>query len=219
MLAGTYFAFRLYRLEHAAAVGTTVAETEERFGEGYLTVQRVRRGARDLDVKPDLRLAQGDLIVVAARRGVLPAFEAGVGPETDDPDLLAVPLKTISVVITSAEVSGKTIGQLAASRSLARGIYQESLQRGEEIIPREDWTVIERGDIARITGAPVDVDRAARLAGFAGAQTCTPGLNALREASGSNIGALAYTVPYAIGNILLTIWGPLVVGILYALRP
>jgi AspT/YidE/YbjL antiporter-like protein len=45
------------------------------------------------------------------------------------------------------------------------------------------------------------------LGGLAGAQTCTPGLNALREASGSNIGALAYTVPYAIGNILLTILG------------
>ena len=46
------------------------------------------------------------------------------------------------------------------------------------------------------------------LGGLAGAQTCTPGLNALREASGSNIGSLAYTVPYAIGNILLTIVGP-----------
>jgi putative transport protein len=49
------------------------------------------------------------------------------------------------------------------------------------------------------------------LGGLAGAQTCTPGLNALREASGSNIGSLAYTVPYAIGNILLTAWGPVVV--------
>jgi len=33
------------------------------------------------------------------------------------------------------------------------------------------------------------------VGGLAGAQTCTPGLNALREATGSNIGALAYTVP------------------------
>src|SRR5262249_13903628 len=49
------------------------------------------------------------------------------------------------------------------------------------------------------------------LGGLAGAQTCTPGLTALREASGSNVGSLAYTVPYAIGNILLTLWGPLVV--------
>jgi putative transport protein len=53
---------------------------------------------------------------------------------------------------------------------------------------------------------------------LAGAQTCTPGLNALREVSGSNVGALAYTVPYAVSNIVLTIWGPVVVGIVHALR-
>ena len=47
------------------------------------------------------------------------------------------------------------------------------------------------------------------LGGLAGAQTCTPGLTALREASGSNVGSLAYTVPYAIGNIVLTAsWKP-----------
>jgi putative transport protein len=56
------------------------------------------------------------------------------------------------------------------------------------------------------------------LAGVSGAQTCTPALNALREASGSNIGALGYTVPYAIGNILLTIWGPVMVAIIHTLR-
>lgn len=56
------------------------------------------------------------------------------------------------------------------------------------------------------------------LGGLAGAQTCTPGLNALREATGSNIGSLAYTVPYAIGNILLTVWGPVVVAIVHAMR-
>jgi putative transport protein len=56
------------------------------------------------------------------------------------------------------------------------------------------------------------------LAGVTGAQTCMPGLNALREASGSNIGALGYTVPYAIGNILLTISGPVVVAVMHSLR-
>ena len=56
------------------------------------------------------------------------------------------------------------------------------------------------------------------LGAIAGAQSCTPGLNALREASGSNIGALAYTVPYAIGNILLIVWGAVVAAIMYAIR-
>jgi putative transport protein len=56
------------------------------------------------------------------------------------------------------------------------------------------------------------------LGGLAGAQTCTPGLTALREASASNVGSLAYTVPYAIGNIVLTLWGPLIVAIVHAMR-
>lgn len=56
------------------------------------------------------------------------------------------------------------------------------------------------------------------LGGLAGAQTCTPGLNALREASGSNVGSIAYTVPYAISNIVLTLWGPVVVAIVHILR-
>jgi putative transport protein len=56
------------------------------------------------------------------------------------------------------------------------------------------------------------------VGGLAGAQTCTPGLTALREASESNVVALAYTVPYAIGHIVLTIWGPVVVAIVNAMR-
>jgi putative transport protein len=56
------------------------------------------------------------------------------------------------------------------------------------------------------------------LGGLAGAQTCTPGLTALREASGSNVGSLAYTVPYAIGNILLTVCGPVVVAVVHSMR-
>ncbi|PYR49119.1 MAG: hypothetical protein DMF89_13670 [Acidobacteria bacterium] len=56
------------------------------------------------------------------------------------------------------------------------------------------------------------------LGGLAGARTCTAGLNALREATGSNIGPLAYTVPYAIGNIMLTVWGPVVVAVVHAMR-
>jgi putative transport protein len=260
-------------------------------------------------------------------------------------------------VVTSRAVIGRTLGEMARHPA-ARGVYLESIQRGPEPIPREAWTVIARGDILRIVGAPEEVDRAAALVGFverdmsrtdlsllsggicagiltglltidaggvmlglgtsgsilviglvagwarsrypvwgaipepaqrllmdiglivfvaivglhagphaveayresggrffvslfvagmavtilplavgtlaarfvfklsplmtlgglAGAQTCTPGLNALREASGSNVAALAYTVPYAIGNILLTLWGPVVVAIVHAMR-
>ena len=350
------FAFRAYRLERLA--GVTVGELEERYTSGRLAVQRVRRGGDVLEVSAGLALVQEDEIVVSGRRGALSAFERDAGPELDDPELLAIPLKTAVVVVTNKNAHGKTLAVLAADQQLARGVYLESIQRGEVMLPARPWTVVERGDILHIVGAPEDVERAGAHIGFvekdlartdlaflaggislgivfgllkfnvgdiplglgtagtilvigllagwarsrypvfgsipepaqrlladiglivfiaivglhagphaveayeksggtyfasiffagmvvtmmpiavgaifarkvfnmnplmvlgaiAGAQTCTPGLNALRDASGSNIGSLAYTVPYAIGNILLTVWGPVVVAIMYAIR-
>ncbi|HVQ40756.1 MAG TPA: hypothetical protein VMS54_01050, partial [Vicinamibacterales bacterium] len=277
--------------------------------------------------------------------------------EEDDQELLAVPVKTATAVVTNKAVHGLSLGALGQDPN-ARGVYLQSVQRGTEFMPRAAWTIVERGDMLNIVGAPDDVDRAARhigymerdisrtdltflaagvclgillgmlklsasgivlglgtagsilvvglvggwarsrypvfgaipepaqrllmdiglivfiavvglhagphavdayrvsggaffvkiflagvvvttvplavgtvmarhvlklsplmsLGGLAGAQTCTPGLTALREASDSNVGSLAYTVPYAIGNILLTIWGPVVVAIVFAMR-
>jgi putative transport protein len=55
------------------------------------------------------------------------------------------------------------------------------------------------------------------VGGVSGAQTCTPAVSALRESSGSNVVALGYTIPYAIGNIVLTVWGPVIVAVMYHL--
>jgi putative transport protein len=47
--------------------------------------------------------------------------------------------------------------------------------------------------------------------GCAGAGTVTAALRAIQDEAGSKRPVLGYTVPYAIGNILLTAWGPVVV--------
>ena len=320
-------------------------------------MQRVQRGDELLQLTPALALSDGDRLVVSAQRGAFVNAEREIGPEVDDPALLSIPIQTVAVVVTNASIAGKTIAELAQAPE-GRGVYLESIQRSTEFMPREPWTVVERGDVLRIVGAPEDVDRASRLIGFAerdlsrtdltflagaicagilfgliklnaagvslglgtagsiliiglvggwarsrypvfgaipepaqrllmdiglivfiavvglhagphaveayrasggsffasifvagvivttlplavgtlvgryilklsplmlvgglaGSQTCTPGLTALREASESNVVALAYTVPYAIGNIVLTIWGPVVVAIVHAMR-
>ena len=48
----------------------------------------------------------------------------------------------------------------------------------------------------------------------AGAGTVTAALRALEEESQSKLPALGYTVPYAVGNILLTAWGPVLVPLM-----
>jgi putative transport protein len=45
----------------------------------------------------------------------------------------------------------------------------------------------------------------------AGAGTVTAALRAIQDESRSKLPAIGYTVPYAIGNILLTAWGPVIV--------
>ena len=69
------------------------------------------------------------------------------------------------MVATSRAVIGKTLGELAEDPR-ARGVYLQSLQRGPELMPHEWWTVVERGDLLRIVGAPDDVERAGALIGF-----------------------------------------------------
>ncbi len=49
------------------------------------------------------------------------------------------------------------------------------------------------------------------LGACAGAGTVTAALRAIQDEAGSKFPVLGYTVPYAIGNILLTAWGPVIV--------
>jgi putative transport protein len=52
------------------------------------------------------------------------------------------------------------------------------------------------------------------LGACCGAGTITAALRALQEEAQSTLPALGYTVPYALGNILLTAWGPVIVALM-----
>jgi putative transport protein len=52
------------------------------------------------------------------------------------------------------------------------------------------------------------------LGACSGAGTITAGLRAVQEKAESPLPALGYTVPYALGNILLTAWGPVIVALM-----
>jgi putative transport protein len=52
------------------------------------------------------------------------------------------------------------------------------------------------------------------LGAHSGAGTTTAALKAIQDVAGSKLPALGYTVPYALGNILLTAWGPVIVAMM-----
>ena len=48
----------------------------------------------------------------------------------------------------------------------------------------------------------------------AGAGTATPALAAIQEAAKSAVPTLGYGVAYAVGNVLLALWGTVIVALL-----
>lgn len=51
------------------------------------------------------------------------------------------------------------------------------------------------------------------LGAMTGAGTCTAALNSVKDDAKSAVPVIGYTVPYAIGNVLLTVWGALIVSL------
>jgi putative transport protein len=56
------------------------------------------------------------------------------------------------------------------------------------------------------------------LGACSGAGTMTAALRAIQDEAQSKLPALGYTVPYAVGNIILTAWGPVLVALMMAGR-
>jgi putative transport protein len=52
------------------------------------------------------------------------------------------------------------------------------------------------------------------LGAEAGSGTTTAALHAIQDAAQSKLPVLGYTIPYAVGNILLTAWGPVIVALM-----
>jgi uncharacterized transporter YbjL len=102
------------------------------------------------------------------------------------------------------------------------------------IVEPEPGTVIRQGDVVAVERAARDLGYADRptittdmifvglgifVGGLIGLLTVMIGdvtavLRALQEESRSKLPALGYAVPYAIGNILLTEWGPVIVALM-----
>ena len=68
-----------------------------------------------------------------------------------------------------------------------------------------------REGLRRGPGAHWERGGAAMPAGCCGAGTVTAALRGIQDEAGSKLPVLGYTVPYAVGNILLTAWGPVIV--------
>lgn len=165
-----------YRLQTARAyllpepIFTTVGALEDAAAaKGFrVFVPRLRRGDALIEAERDTALQAGDLLALAGRGGWVVGFARDhLGHESDDAELLDMPVETLDVVVTAASHAGKRLDALARDADATRGVFVRSIRRGGVDIPVTGGTVLERGDVVTIVGTPALVEGVAERLGFA----------------------------------------------------
>lgn len=159
------FEMRAYRIPRRGGVaGRTVGQVESAKGDLRLFIQRVRRGDKIIEATPRLKLLAGDIVAVSGRREVLVETIGPRANEVEDRELLDVPVAVFDVLLTSQRLVGKTIGDIA-HEDWTRGVYLRSVTRGGQDIPVAAEVELKRGDVLRIAGPEVGIERVSQIIG------------------------------------------------------
>jgi putative transport protein len=164
-----------------------------------------------------------DVLAVMTQTEALAARGTLIGPEVSDRALLDFPAEALDVVITNKAVAGTTLGELA-TRDFARGVFLQSVVRLGQPMPVTLESRIDRGDVLSLIGARPDVERAARLLGYADRPSVATDM--IFVGLGIFVGGLVGLLTVSIAGVPITLTasgGALIMGLVFgwlrALRP
>ncbi|WP_322015134.1 aspartate-alanine antiporter [Paraburkholderia sp. J12] len=154
------------------AAGTVVSAFEARFGNN-VTIERVLRGGKQLEVDAQFVLAAGDTVFIAGRREAMIEASSAFGEEVSGESFARVLAQRTDVLVTRRDINGITLAQMRerAEPQAGRGIYVAALTRSDTTVPALPGTVVQRGDVLTLVGAPTDVARGAKRLGYVIQQT------------------------------------------------
>lgn len=216
---------RAFRVAQGGRVaGLRAIEAEALVPNARVFIQRLRRNGVIEEANADTVLQEGDVLAVAGAREALvgvvnervrlvatgsggqsyssPRDRGGV--EIDDPELLNVPVEGVDVYVTSKEVDGKTLAEIAQLPG-ARGVFLRKITRGAVAtsIPILPNTKIFRGDIVTIVGRTQDTTAAARMLGVLDRPTDVADVAFI--GAGIAIGALVGSLVWKVAGVPLTL--------------
>jgi putative transport protein len=226
---------RAFRVQsNGKVVGLRAVEAEALVPNARVFVLRLRRNGVIEEAAADTVLRENDVVAVAGTREALvniigertklavaasgreSVVNAGNIPtEVDDPELLSVPVEGVDAYVTSKEVDGKTLAEIAVMPA-ARGVFLRKIARGATAtsIPILPNTKIYRGDILTLVGRTQDTSAAAKMLGVADRPTDVADVAFI--GAGIAVGALIGALVWKIGGVPLTLstaGGALIAGL------
>jgi putative transport protein len=212
------FELRAYRIRAGGQiVGKTVQQAEALIPEQRVFIQRIRRGDTIMEATSDTVFREGDIVSVAGRREVLVDLIGSTAEEINDRELLAVPIEGVDVYVTSKEVDGKTLAELADQPN-ARGVFLRKIVRGATAtnIPILADTQLQRGDVVTLVGRTPDIAAGTKMLGHPDRATDVADVAFIGAAI--TIGALLGAMVYKVGSVPLTLstsGGVLIAGLFF----
>ncbi|MBB5189622.1 aspartate-alanine antiporter [Silvimonas terrae] len=156
---------RLYRI--GAAAGRQVNEIEQA-SQPPITLEKLKRDGKVIDIGGDTLLQQGDIVLVVGRRTAVLEQAPTLGSEIQGEEGMDLVVQARELVVTSQNLIGKTIREIAEQTSpvVRHGVYLTGVSRmGKPQVLGPD-TRIERGDTVQIYGAERDINRVAGQIGY-----------------------------------------------------
>lgn len=205
--AYTELLVRSYRVTPTSSIkDKTVAAIEESFRPDRVFINRIRHGKNIAEADATTLVAEGDEVLVSARRSVLIPIEPQFGTEVDDRELMDIPTENIDVIVTNKELVGLSIKEIAESgmiREHGRGVFVKKISRGGIEMPLLPSTTIDRGDVLNVAGAHRDVERAVGVLGYADRPTDKTDMTFM--GLGIVVGALIGAITIRVGTIPLSL--------------
>jgi putative transport protein len=147
--------FRAYAVQPGSLfIGRSTRELEQLASDARLFVERIRRADRIFEPDASTAVQVGDTLAVTGRREVLVdrINEQKFGLlEVDDRPLLEIPAEVLDVVVTNADVDGRSLEDLSREESV-RSVYLRQITRAGTPVPVFPATQVNRGDVLTLVG-------------------------------------------------------------------
>lgn len=202
----------------AQSIAEFESESVHRTG-SHLYIARVRHEGEIVEPDLDHGLVAGDVIVVAgAYPALIDEHLERFAAEVADPEILDFALETLSIVVTSKEVVGRTVSELRADPR-SRRIFLTGVTRAGQALPFTGATVLQSGDELRVQGPLPLLEQGIRHVGYP--ERTDPRSDMVTVAFGITAGALIGVPTIVLGSVplsLTTSVGALLVGLLLGWR-
>ncbi|MGE5845357.1 MAG: aspartate-alanine antiporter [Ignavibacteria bacterium] len=205
---------RAFKITNEKWAGLSVGDLEKSVHNARIFIHRIRQSGKTIEPAAGTILKPGDTVAVMARYHVFFQKFYDIGPEIMDRELLDFPITNRDLIITNKKIAGKTLKEIALK--YGQGVKLHKLIRTGQEVPFNFNTIVNRGDLLKVSGLARDVERVAKLIGYE--ERMTPDTDMIFVGLGIFLGGLIGLLSVSALKVSITLTtsgGGLVMGLIF----